>query len=107
MSGGQFVGLPATYPLTPDGYAANIAAVFGGTKAASIAAQYPLASYPSPDVAFETLVGDANFACPALQMDRWTSPHPNSCSHPRNRCIEVNPAGEDFWSPGQMDGLHR
>ena len=27
----------------------------------------------SPDVAFSTLVADANFACPALQVDRWTS----------------------------------
>jgi para-nitrobenzyl esterase len=29
--------------------------------------------YPSPTVAFSALAGDANFACPALQMDRWTS----------------------------------
>jgi para-nitrobenzyl esterase len=34
---------------------------------------YPLGAYPSPVVAFSALVSDANFACPALQIDRWTS----------------------------------
>jgi para-nitrobenzyl esterase len=43
------------------------------TRAAVIAAEYPLGAYPSPPVAFSTLVSDANFACPALQIDRWTS----------------------------------
>jgi para-nitrobenzyl esterase len=38
-----------------------------------IAAEYPLGAYPAPDVAFSTLVSDANFACPALQVDSWTS----------------------------------
>ena len=42
-------------------------------RAAAIAAEYPLAAYPSPAVAFSALVADANFACPALQVDRWTS----------------------------------
>jgi hypothetical protein len=36
-------------------------------RAAAIAAEYPLSAYPSPPVAFSTLVSDANFACPALQ----------------------------------------
>jgi para-nitrobenzyl esterase len=36
-------------------------------------AEYPLAAYASAPVAFSTLVADANFACPALQLDRWTS----------------------------------
>ena len=44
-------------------------------RAAAIAAEYPLDAYPSPDVALSTLVSDANFACPALQVDRWTSEH--------------------------------
>ena len=43
------------------------------TRAAAIAAEYPLSAYPSPDLAFSTLVSDANFACPALQVDRWTA----------------------------------
>ena len=42
-------------------------------RAAAIAAEYPLGAYHAPDVAFSTLVSDANFACPALQVDRWTS----------------------------------
>jgi para-nitrobenzyl esterase len=75
VSGGQFVGVPVHHPVTPAGYTADIAAVFGvsDAQAATIAVQYPLGSYPSPDVAFATLVSDANFACPALQVDRWTA----------------------------------
>src|SRR5262249_44286689 len=33
----------------------------------------PPDAYPLPAVGLSTLVGDANFACPALQMDKWTS----------------------------------
>ena len=42
-------------------------------RAAAIAAEYPPAEYPSPAVALSALVGDANFACPALQIDQLTS----------------------------------
>ena len=42
-------------------------------RAAAIAAEYPPAAYPSADLAFSTLVSDANFACPALQLDGWTA----------------------------------
>jgi para-nitrobenzyl esterase len=75
VSGGTFVAVPVNRPVTPAGYTTDIAAVLGvsASQAATIAAQYPLAAYPSPDVAFETLVSDANFACPALQVDRWTA----------------------------------
>ena len=75
VSGGAFVGMPVAKPVTPDGYLPDISAVLGvsDAQAAAIAAQYPLSAYPLPDVAFETLVSDANFACPALQVDRWTS----------------------------------
>jgi para-nitrobenzyl esterase len=38
-----------------------------------IANEYPLNAYPSPVVAFSLLVSDASFACPALQVDRWTA----------------------------------
>jgi para-nitrobenzyl esterase len=73
VSGGQFVG-----PI-PDVTAANyqqlIAAALGvsDARAAAIAAEYPLGAYPSPSAAFSALVGDANFACTALQVDGWTS----------------------------------
>jgi para-nitrobenzyl esterase len=42
-------------------------------RAVAIAAEYPPEAYPSPTVALSALVGDASFACPALQLDLWTS----------------------------------
>ena len=74
VSGGRFV--PAPTP-TPESYPDVIAAVLGvpATRVAAITAEYPLAAYTSPVVALSTLVADANFACPALQVDRWTSRH--------------------------------
>jgi len=62
-------------PFDPANYQANIALALGvtGTRAAAIAAEYPLSAYPSPDVALSLLVSDASFACPALQVDRWTA----------------------------------
>jgi para-nitrobenzyl esterase len=72
VSGGRFV--PAPEP-TPANYASVIASVVGvsASRASAIAAEYPLASYPAPVLALSTLVSDANFACPALQVDRWMS----------------------------------
>ena len=74
VSGGTFVPIPEE-PVTADSYQPDIAAVLGvsSDRAAAIAAKYPLNAYPSPDVALSILVSDANFACPALQVDRWTS----------------------------------
>ena len=63
-------------PVTDENsYQADIAGVLGVSpaRAAAVAAEYPLSAYPAPIVAFSTLVSDANFACPALQVDRWTS----------------------------------
>ncbi|HSR86655.1 MAG TPA: carboxylesterase family protein [Streptosporangiaceae bacterium] len=75
VSGGTDVPIPEQ-PVTAENYQANIAAVLGvpAGMAAAIATKYPPAAYASPAVAFSVLVGDANFACPALQIDRWTSP---------------------------------
>jgi para-nitrobenzyl esterase len=42
-------------------------------RSAEIVAEYPLGTYPSPPAAFSALVGDANFACTALQLDQWVS----------------------------------
>src|SRR5215470_12439513 len=74
VSGGTDVLMPE-HPVTAAGYQSDIAAVLGvpAARAAAIAAEYPPAAYPSPDVAFSALVGDANFACPALQIDQETS----------------------------------
>ena len=67
--------VPVPEPVTAESYQRVIAAVLGvpAARAAAIAAEYPLDAYASPGVAFSTLVSDANFACPALQVDRWTS----------------------------------
>ncbi len=74
ISGGTNVGIPQT-PITADNYQGDIAAVLkvSAAQAAAIAAKYPPAAYPSPTVAFSVLVGDANFACPALQIDQSAS----------------------------------
>ena len=62
-------------PTDPANYQANIAQALGvsAARAAAIAAEYPLSAYPNPVVAFSLLVSDASFACPALQVDRWTA----------------------------------
>jgi len=74
VSGGTDVPVPGE-PVTSANYQSDIASVLGvpGTRAAAIAAEYPLSAYPMPDVAFSILVSDANFACPALHLDRWTA----------------------------------
>jgi para-nitrobenzyl esterase len=74
VSGGTFVGIPGE-PIGPDNYQSDIAAVLGvsSDRAAAIAARYPIGAYPNGDVAMSVLVSDANFACPAEQVDRWTS----------------------------------
>jgi para-nitrobenzyl esterase len=73
VSGGTYVAVPE--PITPESYRRDIAFVLSVTdaRAAAIAAEYPLNAYALPDVAFSALVGDANFACTALQMDAWLS----------------------------------
>jgi para-nitrobenzyl esterase len=73
VSGGTFVPLPE--PVTAESYERDIAAVQGVStqRAAAIAAGYPLSAFPVPAAALSVLVSDANFACPALALDRWTS----------------------------------
>jgi para-nitrobenzyl esterase len=74
ISGGTNVAIP-DQPVTAGNYQSDIAAVLGvpAARAAAIAAEYPLAAYPAPAVAFSALAGDANFACPALQLDSLTA----------------------------------
>jgi len=74
ISRGTNVQIPEQ-SVTADGYQSDIASVLGvsSARAAAVAAEYPLTAFPSPVVAFSALVGDASFACPALQIDRWTS----------------------------------
>ena len=74
ISDGTNVAIP-DQPVTAGNYQTDIAAVLAvpAARAAAIAAQYPPAAYPSATVAFSTLVGDASFACPALQLDSLTA----------------------------------
>jgi para-nitrobenzyl esterase len=75
VSGGTFVPLDPPV-VTDDNYQHEIASTLGVSSArtAAIAAEYPIALYGgSATAAFSFLVSDANFACPALQVDQWTS----------------------------------
>jgi para-nitrobenzyl esterase len=72
----QGTNIPLAGPAAdPTNYQANIVQALGvsAARAAAIANEYPLSAYPSPVVAFSLLVSDASFACPALQVDRWTA----------------------------------
>jgi para-nitrobenzyl esterase len=74
VSGGTFVPLdPAG--VTEQNYVQQIKATLGvsDARAAAIATEYPTSSYPLPAIALSALVGDANFACTARQVDQWTS----------------------------------
>jgi para-nitrobenzyl esterase len=72
VSGGMFVSAPTPTAAT---YETVIASVLGvsASRASAIAAEYPFSAFPVPVLALSTLVSDANFACPALQVDRWVS----------------------------------
>ena len=74
ISDGTNVAIP-DQPVTAGNYQTDIAAVLAvpAARATAIAAQYPPAAYPSATVAFSTLVADASFACPALQLDSLTA----------------------------------
>ena len=74
VSGGTNVLVPGE-PVTPANYKTDIASVLGvsAARAEAIVSEYPLSAYPSADVAFSILVSDVNFACPALQVDRWAA----------------------------------
>ena len=72
----QGTNIPLAAPLTSSAnYQSDIAHALGvsDTRATAIANEYPLSAYPSAVVAFTLLVSDASFACPALQVDRWTA----------------------------------
>jgi para-nitrobenzyl esterase len=74
VSGGTFV--PLSPPeVTDENYVQEIKGTLGvsDARAAAIAAEYPTSSYPLPVVALSAVVGDANFACTARQVDQWTS----------------------------------
>jgi len=75
VSQGTNVPLAAPLDGSDANYQADIAQALGvsAARAAAIAAEYPLSAYPNAVAAFSLLVSDASFACPALQVDRWTA----------------------------------
>jgi len=75
VSQGTNVPLAAPLDGSDANYQADIAQALGvpDTRAAAVAAEYPLSAYPNAVAAFSLLVSDASFACPALQVDRWTA----------------------------------
>jgi para-nitrobenzyl esterase len=98
VSGGTFVPIPE--PVSAGSYQADIAAVLGvpASRAAAIADRYPLTAYPAPAAALSALVGDANFACPALQLDRWTSKRVPTFAYELND----DAAPQRFVPPGKV-----
>ena len=98
VSGGTFVPVPN--PVTATSYEAAISAVLGvpAVRAAAVAAEYPVGAYPAPIAALSTLVADANFACPALQVDRWTSRHVPTFAYQFND----DTAPQRFAPPGAL-----
>src|SRR5580692_8466334 len=66
-----------------------------GPAAPIVSAQYPLASFPSADLAFATAGTDAAFACPALGADLSMSPFVRVSSYEFN---DEN-APQDFLPP--------
>src|SRR5580693_9249861 len=75
VSQGTDVPIPGG-KVTLGSYQADIAVALGVTaaRAAQIAAEYPPGNDDSSaTAAFTTLVGDASFACPALQIDQLTA----------------------------------
>ncbi|WP_159605392.1 carboxylesterase/lipase family protein [Agromyces humi] len=67
---GATIQLPSLN-IDASSYVSTIATNFGisTTKAAVIAAVYPLSKYATPAHAFATLNSDANFSCPAYALD--------------------------------------
>jgi para-nitrobenzyl esterase len=57
-------------PLTAPAYPVVIGSTFGAADAPKVLAEYPLANYPSPDLAFAAVLTDVTFSCPALEVDR-------------------------------------
>jgi para-nitrobenzyl esterase len=95
VSNGSFVGVPSS-----GSYESTIASVMGVTpaRAAAIAALYPpVAPYPS-SVPLSIAVSDANFACPALQVDRWTSKHAPTFAYE----FDDDSAPQRFAPPGAL-----
>jgi para-nitrobenzyl esterase len=94
--------VPLSAPITATNYQYTIASTLqvSASTAASIATRYPLSHYPSPAIAYSALDTDANFACPALTVDRATAKYVptfayefNDENAPERFIAPVKPAG--------------
>ncbi|MGR4878408.1 carboxylesterase/lipase family protein [Streptomyces sp. LARHCF249] len=66
----------ATYPLPDEAaYRARLERSFGASTARAVEADYPVAAYPTPAVAWATLLSDAAFTCPTLRDSRALARH--------------------------------
>ncbi|MEU9160812.1 carboxylesterase family protein [Streptomyces sp. NPDC048424] len=58
----------AAYPIGDEAtYRARLELSFGAPAARAVEARYPVSAYPTPAVAWATLLSDASFICPALR----------------------------------------
>ncbi|MDX3540052.1 carboxylesterase family protein [Streptomyces sp. MB09-01] len=61
----------AAYPIGDEAaYRARLELSFGASAARAVEARYPVSAYPTPAVAWATLLTDASFVCPALRDGR-------------------------------------
>jgi para-nitrobenzyl esterase len=59
--------------MTAAQYPAILASQFGAADAAKVEARYPLSAYPSPDLAYASVLTDSQSSCPALATDTAVS----------------------------------
>jgi len=91
-----FVGIEfdllAGHPLTAAQYPKVVKGQFGATAGQAVLAHYPLAKFPSPDLAYAQILTDSQFSCPALLTDiltqhsgsyayEFSDPHPPNDFH--------------------------
>ena len=77
--------------VTAQTYPALLGAAFGD-KAASVGQQYPLSAYPSPGMAWSTVVTDSAWACPTLRGNKAlaTKTPVHAYEFAQNDTIDVN-----------------
>ena len=61
------------HPMIAAQYPAILASQFGAADAAKVGARYPLSAYPSPDLAYASVLTDSQSSCPALTADTVVS----------------------------------
>ncbi|MFE6844901.1 carboxylesterase/lipase family protein [Streptomyces sp. NPDC057686] len=66
----------AAFPIPDAGaYRARVEQSFGAAAVPAVEAQYPVAAYPAPALAWAAVLSDASFTCPALRDGRAMARH--------------------------------